>query len=1150
MTRFSLYMTRFYYVFILTFFTVSCGEKLQVGEKATDIKPWVEYQKKIKDHESGNNYYPGYREIELERLRSNINSNQFSNRSSELGFSQSAADKSTFTERGPQNASGRTRALIIDMADPSGNTYLAASIGGGIWRGVYNTSTLNMTWSNLTPDIENLDFVSLAQSESNPSVLYAGTGERALSGDDNGSGIYKSSDGGNTWSNITPIVSGKIDAGFANVYRIIVDPNDSKTLIIATQYKYYCQSYLFKSTDGGANFTLVYDAYSDQGQCVPVTQVIYAPTDFSIQYAAIRGGNVIKSIDSGSSWTQTSDYDGFDPGAYYTRNEIAVSHNDPNIIYAGIKSGGSGPPFMLNVSYDGGMEWHHVEENDKGNSEYFGDNWIGQQGGYNNFIAINPFNDRVVYVGDINIHKFTVRDDTTKISQAITDVYSEINSDGVAKINGYVHPDQHTMTTFSDGISKFRLIVGNDGGPAISDFSSDPGVLDKSWQATEFMWAWTPSGSSKPPIDVGYRTTQFYHATKVKGKNQYLGGTQDNGTYLTREPNSNGPQEATRVGSGDGFESVTHWDDPLRMMTTCQRNNCAKITYDGGVNGPWSFWNINGFKQADSEGNPFYTKLESSKQDPDMIYGITSNGVIRSENFGDSWEYLQLGTEYEGGEIEVSEANPRFVYAGSYISQNNSIHISKDWGKTFEPINHPYTGMGGWVSGIYSHPTEDSTVYLLFSYYERAKVLESKDLGNTWKDLSGYPDNFETGTSSNGFPNVGVNALVVMPFDPNIIWVGTEIGLVESTDAGNSWNLVNSNLPYVKINDFEIADQGQIVIATYGRGIWTATIPELMDFKPKESGVSLRLSKDTISEDGDISFIQYDLSRDVSPYSPMKLVFSVSGSVSAADYEFPKDTLIITNSKPGVIGISSIQDAIDEGFENIKLKVSHIENGEIIGSDELNLVIEDDDDANSPPGVSFNINRSTINENEDSFDIFIQLSKEPNKGEVEILFGFDGTASDEDFTVSDNPIIISSGTTGKLTLTAVQDEIDEPNESIIMKVSSISNAGGALGSIGSVTILDDDEPVPLSVESEGDGVNIYPNPFIDNIKVELDRSWDGDVELSVFDMFGRNYKTKNVINSSLNSTHKINISGNNYGLFIVKVKQKERVLIEKIIRRN
>ena len=1137
---------------LFTFFIFSCYDKLKVGEKPTNLKGWVEYEKKIKEHESGINYYPGYKEYELEKLRRKNSSPNFYNSKNESDFSLSAADKSIFTERGPQNGSGRTRAIIIDKSDPNGNTYLAASIGGGIWRGIYNPLTMKMSWSNLTPDIENLDFVSIAQSKSNPDVIYAGTGERSLSGRDNGSGLYKTNDGGATWSNISPkkIFGKGIDPTFANVYRIIIDPLDYNTLIIATQYKYYCNSYLYKSTDGGNSFSMVYDVNEDQGECNAVTQVVYAPTDFNIQYAAIKGGIVIKSTDKGSTWNQTSKFDGFQGGGFYSRNEIAVSYSDPNIIYAGIKSGGSGmPPFVLNVSYDAGENWHHIQESTKGNSEYFDDNWIGKQGNYNNFIAINPFNDRVVYVGDINIHKFTINHDTTKFSQAITDVYNQISSDGVPKKNGYVHPDQHTMTIFSDGISNFRLIVGNDGGPAISDISPDPGVDDKSWQATEFMWAWTPSGSSKPPIDAGYRTTQFYHASKVKGKNQYLGGTQDNGSYLTREPGVNGPQEATRVGSGDGFESVTHWEDPLRMMITCQFNGCAKISKDGGVNGPSSFRVSSGFKQANSEGNLFYSKLESSKQDADMIYGITSKGIIRSENFGDSWEYIKLGSNYKGGRIEVSEANPRFVYAGQTIGSIAKIHLSKDWGKTFEPINAPSDNINGNVSGIYSHPTEDSTVYLLFSYYKRAKVFESKDLGATWEDLSGYPDNFETGESSNGFPNVGVNALVVMPFDPNIIWVGTEIGLIESTDRGKSWNLVNSNLPNVMINDFEIGDQGQIVIATYGRGMWTATIPELMDFKPKESGISFNLNKDTISENEETALIQYTLTRDISPYSPMKIVFSLSGSASASDYDIIGDTMVITNSKPGSLSIKSVQDETEEGYESVKLKLSYIENGELIGSNELNLVIQDDDNSNSPPNLSFDIEKSIIAENEESFDVNIQLSKEPNQGNVEVTFDFGGTASNDDFSVSKNPLVISSGTSSTITITSVQDEIDEPDELISVMVSNIKNAGGNIGSIGVVTIIDDDEPIPLSVESDNIDFNVYPNPYNDYINIELGRSWDGEVNLSIYDMFGRVYKSKNIMNSNNNFTHRIDISDNESGILILKINKKEKVFIKKVFRK-
>ena len=131
----------------------------------------------------------------MEKLRRKNSLPNFYNSKNESDFSLSAAYKSIFTERGPQNGSGRTRAIIIDKSDPNGNTYLAASIGGGIWRGIYNPLTMKMSWSNLTPDIENLDFVSIAQSKSNPDVIYAGTGERSLSGRDNGSGLYKTNDG-------------------------------------------------------------------------------------------------------------------------------------------------------------------------------------------------------------------------------------------------------------------------------------------------------------------------------------------------------------------------------------------------------------------------------------------------------------------------------------------------------------------------------------------------------------------------------------------------------------------------------------------------------------------------------------------------------------------------------------------------------------------------------------------------------------------------------------------------------------------------------------------------------------------------------------------------------------------------------------------
>ena len=120
------------YIFLyFAFILFSCNEKLKVGEKPTNLKGWVEYQKKIKEHESGNNYFPGYKEYELDKLRRKNTLSNFSNLVSESDFSSSAANKSIFTERGPQNASGRTRALVTDKSDATGNTYLAASINLG-----------------------------------------------------------------------------------------------------------------------------------------------------------------------------------------------------------------------------------------------------------------------------------------------------------------------------------------------------------------------------------------------------------------------------------------------------------------------------------------------------------------------------------------------------------------------------------------------------------------------------------------------------------------------------------------------------------------------------------------------------------------------------------------------------------------------------------------------------------------------------------------------------------------------------------------------------------------------------------------------------------------------------------------------------------
>ena len=129
---------------------------------------------------------------------------------------------------------------------------------------------------------------------------------------------------------------------------------------------------------------------------------------------------------------------------------------------------------------------------------------------------------------------------------------------------------------------------------------------------------------------------------------------------------------------------------------------------------------------------------------------------------GASWTNTQItganwGNLLSYHDVKVSRANPRFVWAGGFMGDLNDIYVSSDWGETYNPVND-YSNMGV-ISGIYTHPTEDSTAFILFSFYGFTKIIETNDLGNTWKDISGFgPTSSGVSVSSKGFPNVAVHS--------------------------------------------------------------------------------------------------------------------------------------------------------------------------------------------------------------------------------------------------------------------------------------------------------------------------------------------------------------------------------------------------------
>lgn len=408
--------------------------------------------------------------------------------------------------------------------------------------------------------------------------------------------------------------------------------------------------------------------------------------------------------------------------------------------------------------------------------------------------------------------KYTGIEKLNATTITVADAYNRFdgkNAFNQVTLNQGVHPDHHytVIVPMNQSQNTYKIILGNDGGVFVSNTSTTPGINNGDW---------TFSGNT-------YNTTQFYGADKRPGTDQYIGGSQDNGTRIS--PFNQAASSTTNYNyaiGGDGFEVLWHPLDGQKIIGSIY-NNWFLRSLDGGNSWQNAF---SGFPLVggvpDPSRYPFVSKLAHSKNFPDRIFAVGSDGVWRSENFGENWTLTPITSEWGGGtflDVEVSIANASIVWAGNAMSSTRKLHVSTNGGQSFESVpNYTNVTLGN-ITRLASHPFEEQTAYALFSFSGRPKILRTTNLGQSWEDISGFEGG---GVSSNGFPDVAVYCLYVRPDNPDIIWAGTEIGIVESLDNGASWALL-TDFPAVSVWDMKGQDD-QVVIATHGRGIWTATI--------------------------------------------------------------------------------------------------------------------------------------------------------------------------------------------------------------------------------------------------------------------------------------------------------------------------------------
>jgi photosystem II stability/assembly factor-like uncharacterized protein len=369
-----------------------------------------------------------------------------------------------------------------------------------------------------------------------------------------------------------------------------------------------------------------------------------------------------------------------------------------------------------------------------------------------------------------------------------------------------VHADHHCIIPIvvSSASKIFKLVIGNDGGVFVSKSSTNPGITEGDW---------TFKG-------MGLNTGQFYGADKRPGADQYIGGMQDNGTRMSPDNEDANAKTNYIFGvDGDGFEVIWNSKDKDQLLASRYYGHISKSS-NGGV----SWKTVNSF---DNSEYPFVTKLSNSKDFPDRVFTAGAKGVYVSDNFGESWTLTPIASKFVVGsafflDVEVSRANANIVWAGSGMNNVDNLRnlfLSTNGGKTFSPTTNYTLASLGNITKLASHPIDPNTAYALFSFAGKPKIIETKDLGQTWTDISGFGNGI---TSTTGFPDVAVYCLYVRHDKPNIIWAGTEIGIVESQDNGDTWALLDE-FPHVAVWDMKGQD-GQVVIATHGRGIWTATI--------------------------------------------------------------------------------------------------------------------------------------------------------------------------------------------------------------------------------------------------------------------------------------------------------------------------------------
>ena len=675
---------------------------------------------------------------------------------------------------------GRVEAVAGLPDDP--NVYYFGAVAGGLWK----STDSGLNWRPIFDHEPNLSIGAIGIAPSDHNIIYVGTGEPCLRNNITfGDGMYKSTDGGESWKHI-----GLDDT--QHISKVLVDPRNPEIVFVAAVGHASgpnTERGVFRSEDGGTTWSKV--LYKDEN--TGAVDLVFNSTNSRVLYAALYqesrgpwmlnaggpGSGMYKSIDGGKTWTHFEAH-GL-PEGVLGRIGLAVSAN-PNRVYALIEAKEKGGMYR---SDDSGENWTLIN----------GDHNLSQRPWYFSHIFSDPKNPDVVY------------------SLAYRMLRS-IDGGRTFTIMEGPHGDYHAL--WIDPNNPKRMINGNDGGATVS---VDGGA---NWGAED----------NQP-------TAQFYH---IISDNRFLyyiyGAQQDNTTVAIASRTNHGVidrEDWYSVGGGESGYIAPDPRDPSIVFAGAYAGTLTRFDHRTGqaqMISPWPQFMDGLYASQVKHRFNWTSPTVFSLHEPNTIFN-GAEVLFKSIDGGMSWTAISpdltrndkgkqgssggpvtkddAGTEYYDTIFTIAESpiQKDLIWVGS---DDGLIHITRDGGKNWADVTPKELPEWGRVDLIEASPHTAGVAYAAVDRHLlddfRPHIYRTDNFGKNWTSITkGLPE------------HAYVHAVREDPERQGLLFAGTEAGVFVSFDNGLDWQSLQLNLPIVPVHDL-IVKNDDLAVATHGRAFW------------------------------------------------------------------------------------------------------------------------------------------------------------------------------------------------------------------------------------------------------------------------------------------------------------------------------------------